>query len=560
MSKLPLKKWEILNEDITRPIIEVLLENRNLSPGHLEEFRLSEKLYDPYLLEDMDKAVERIKKAIREREKITIFGDYDVDGVVSTTLMLKFFKKLDVPVEYIIPSRQDDGYGLKPAGIEKAKELGTQLLITVDNGITSGEAVEKANAAGIDVVIFDHHIQEGELPPAVAVVNPNRRDSSYPFKGLCGAGVVYKFFHAIGPALFNEESFKHFMLMHLDLVALATIADVVPLKDENYSLVKFGLKSLNQTLRPGIVELKRVSGLLGKEITTTAVGYYMAPRLNVAGRLREADIALNLLITETREEASKLADQLNSLNSERQRLQENYIEQAINIVESSGIKDNLAYIINGENWDPGLIGIVSGRLKDKYNRPVIAFSRDNDGNYVGSGRSTDSFHLTDALSHFSEMFVTYGGHHKAAGLTLSEENFRTFTDLFVSFANSKISESELMSTLRIDSVIAAEQLNTSLVRLINDIGPFGEENPEPVLLLENARMKEIFLLSQGKHIKMIVRSANRDLECVWWRSGDLKNSISFDEYFDIAFKLSINLWKGSENLQLVVEDLKPSKT
>ena len=409
------------------------------------------------------------------------------------------------------------------------------------------------------MVIFDHHIQEGELPAAVAVVDPNRKDSSYPFKGLCGAGVVYKLFHAIGPALFNEESFKHFMLMHLDLVALATIADVVPLKDENYSLVKFGLKSLNQTLRPGIVELKRVSGLLGKEITTTAVGYYMAPRLNVAGRLREADIALKLLISETRDEASNLANQLNSLNTERQKLQENYIEQAISIVESSGIKENLAYIISGENWDPGLIGIVSGRLKDKYNRPVIAFSRDNDGNYVGSGRSTDSFHLTDALSRFSEMFVTYGGHHKAAGLTLAEENFTTFTDLFVAFANSKMSESELMSTLRIDSVVAAEQLNTSLVRLINDIGPFGEENPEPVLLLQKARMKEIFMLSQGKHIKMIVRSANRDLECVWWRGGDLKNSISFDDYFDIAFKPSINLWKGSENLQLVVEDLKPSE-
>jgi len=397
-----------------------------------------------------------------------------------------------------------------------------------------------------------------QVPAAVAVVNPSRKDSLYPFKGLCGAGVVYKFFHAIGPGLFNEENFRHFMLMHLDLVALATIADVVPLKDENYSLVKFGLKSLNQTLRPGIVELKRVCGLIGKEITTTAVGFYMAPRLNVAGRLRDADIALKLLISETRDEASELANLLNSLNTERQKLQESYINQAIEIVENSGIKDNLAYIISGENWDPGLIGIVSGRLKDKYNRPVIAFSKDSDGNFVGSGRSTDSFHITEALSRFSEMYVTYGGHHKAAGLTLSEQNFAAFTDLFISYANSSISESELQVTLRVDSVIAAEQLNTSLVRLISDIGPFGEENPEPVLLLRNVRMKEIFTLSQGKHMKMIVQSGNRDLECVWWRSGDLKNSISFNDYFDIAFKPAINLWKGSENLQLVVEDLKLS--
>ena len=560
MTKLPLMNWTILNEDPEKPIIDVLLSNRGLTQEHLEEFKLSERLHDPFLLKDMDKAVKRILTAIKQREKITIFGDYDVDGVVSTTLMMKLFRKLDVPVDYLIPSRQEDGYGLKPAGIEKVHELNTRLLITVDNGITSNEAVDKANELGIDVIIFDHHIQEGDLPAAAAIVNPNRRDCPYPFKGLCGAGVVYKFFHAICPTLFDESGFRHFMLMHLDLVALATIADVVPLKDENYSLVKFGLKSLNQTLRPGIVELKRVCGLIGKEINTVAVGFYMAPRLNAAGRLREAEIALKLLISETRDEAAELANMLNSLNSERQKIQEDYINQAVDIVENSGIKENLAYIIKGETWDPGLIGIVSGRLKDRYNRPVIAFSRDSDGNYVGSGRSTDSFHITEALSRFSDMYVTYGGHHKAAGLTLSEQNLSTFTELFTSFANSVLSENQLTLTLQIDSVISVEQLNTSLVRLIAEIGPYGEENPEPTLLLKKAKMKEIFSLSQGKHIKMVVQCGNRDLECVWWRRGELKNIISFNSYYDIVFKPAINLWRGTENLQLVVEDLRPALT
>ncbi len=558
MSILPLADWELLNSDPNTPIIDVLLKNRGLSRDHLEEFKLSERLHDPFLLTDMDKAIERIHKAIREKEVITIFGDYDVDGVVSTTLMVKFFKKLNVSVNYILPNRQKDGYGLKVGGIEKAKERKTRLLITVDNGITSVEAVELANKSGIDVIIFDHHLQEGTLPDALAVVNPNRKDCSYPFKGLCGAGVVYKFFHAIGPSLLSEDDFKHFMLMHLDLVALATIADVVPLIDENYFLVKLGLKSLNQTLRPGIVELKRVSGLIGKEINTTSVGFYMAPRLNVAGRLREADIAAQLLLSETREEAAEIANRLNSLNKERQQLQEDYIQQAIIIVEETGIKDDFAYIVRADNWDTGLIGIVSGRLKDMYNRPVIAFSKDGDGNYVGSGRSTDSFHMTEALSRFSDLYVTYGGHHKAAGLTIKEENFNEFIDLFTNYANSTITEQHLRSKLVIDSVIQAEQLNSSLVKLIGEIGPFGEENPEPVLLLKKARIQDMFSLSQGKHIKIIVQIGNRDFECVWWRRGDLKNTITFNQEFDIAFTPAINLWKGKENLQLVVEDMRPA--
>jgi single-stranded-DNA-specific exonuclease len=558
MVNLPLTDWEILNTDTSIPIIDVLLKNRGLTKVQLEDFKLSERLHDPFLLTDMKEAVERIKKAIEKKETITVFGDYDVDGVVSTTLMIKFFNKVNISANFVLPSRQDDGYGLKISGVEKAKELKTDLLITVDNGITSVEAVEFANELGIDVIIFDHHIQEGDLPNAYAVVNPNRKDSSYPFSGLCGAGVVYKFFHAIAPAVFSEDEFRHFMLMHLDLVALATIADVVPLRDENYFLVKVGLKSLNQTLRPGIVELKRVAGLIGKEITPISVGFYLAPRLNVAGRLRDAEIAARLLLSETREEAAQIANRLNSLNKERQQMQESYIHEAIRMVDQEGIRENAAYIVKAEAWDPGLIGIVSGRLKDIYNRPVIALSKDNSGNYVGSGRSTDSFHLTNALSQFSDLYITYGGHHKAAGLTIAEENVDSFIQKFTAYANSTLSEKSLRSKLVIDSVIIPEQLNNSMVRLISEIGPFGEENPEPLLLLQNARIKEMFSLSQGKHIKIVVQIGSRDFECVWWRRGDLKDVITFNQVYDIAFKPSLNPWNGRENLQLVVEDMRPA--
>lgn len=306
------------------------------------------------------------------------------------------------------------------------------------------------------------------------------------------------------------------------------------------------------------MELKRVAGLIGKEVTTTSVGFYMAPRLNVAGRLRNAEIATKLLLSETREEAAEIANRLNSLNKERQKLQEEYIQQAIALVEETGILDHSAYIVKSDNWDTGLIGIVSGRLKDLYNRPVIAFSKDNDGNYVGSGRSTDSFHMTEALSRFSELYVTYGGHHKAAGLTITEENMDKFIELFTKFASTSLTDQPLRSKLIIDSIIQSEQLNNSLVQLISEIGPFGEKNPEPLLLLKKARIKDMFSLSQGKHIKIVVQIGNRDFECVWWRRGDLKNAITFNQRVDIVFKPSINLWNGKQNLQLVIEDMRPA--
>ena len=559
MSILPLKNWEILNNDPNQTIIDILLSNRGLSKNHMDEFKLSDRLHDPYLLKDMDRAVDRILKAINNRESITIFGDYDVDGVVSTTLMVKLFQKINCPVKYILPNRQIDGYGLKANGIKKAEEYKTQLLITVDNGITSLEAVEAANAIGMDVVILDHHGQEGDLPEAVAVVNPNRKDCLYPFKGLCGAGVVYKLFHALGEKLFNEDDFKNFMLMHLDLVAMATIADVVPLKDENYALVKYGLKSLTQTLRPGIIELKRISGLISKEITPTSVGFYLAPRINAAGRLKSADLAVDLLLSDSREKAFELAGMLNNLNSQRRKMQESYINQALNLLEEDEMKNNSAYLVTGEDWEPGLIGIVSGRLKEKFNRPVIAFTRDNDGNYVGSARSTESFHITEALSNFRHLYEAYGGHKKAAGLTISEKNLPEFIKEFTAYANSTLKEEDLKSNLIIDTVIQPEQLNKSLVKIIQEIGPYGEGNPEPVLVLNKARLRDIFPLSQGRHIKLMFQAGGRDFECVWWGRGELRNEVAFDHHYDIVFKPTLNLWNGNENLQLVIEDMRESE-
>ncbi len=555
---LPLKKWNILNEDHTQPLVQVLIKNRGLAENHLEKFRLSERLHDPHLLKDMDVAVERILRAVNAGEKIAVFGDYDVDGVTSTAMMIKFFEKIQYPVSFYLPHREKDGYGLRPPSVQQALDDKTDLLITVDNGITSNDAVDLANENGMDVIITDHHVKEGELPGALAVVNPNRKDSKYPFRGICGAGVVYKLFHALGQKLFAEDDWKSFMITQLDLLTIATIADVVPLIDENYAIVKFGLQSLTRTKRPGLVELKRISGVLGKSISPMMVGYYLGPRLNAAGRLESAELALRLLLSRSLEEAAPLAKALDKLNQQRQKTQEKCLKKAEKDIDDNNQLENRVLIVFDENWEPGLIGLISGRLKERYYRPALAFTRDADGNYVGSGRSIESFNITEALTKFNKMFLNYGGHKKAAGVTVAAEYFTEFIREFTGFANTVISDNDLTPDLTIDSVIAADQLNKSTVELIEAMGPFGEGNPDPVLMLRGAWLKDVILMSNGLHLKLLFELSGNVFEAVWWRQGEQSRFVRLGADYDIAFKPGINTWNGREKLQLVIEDIRPS--
>lgn len=294
------KKWKILSRDASQSIIDIILKNRNLPPNHMDPFRLSERMHDPYLLPDMKKGVERILKAIKNEERILIFGDYDVDGITSTAIMVYFFRKINYPVEFMLPHREKDGYGLRPTSIEEISKKNIQLVITVDNGISSLEAIVLAKQKNIDVLVTDHHLQEAELPAAVAVINPNRTDSEYPFKTICGAAVAFKLIYALAQKLMPEADYKDFLMNQLDLVAIGTIADVMPLRDENYALVKFGLKVLSATHKPGLIELKKISGVKEKKVTPVTVGFFLGPRLNAAGRLESAETALKLLISPSR--------------------------------------------------------------------------------------------------------------------------------------------------------------------------------------------------------------------------------------------------------------------
>jgi single-stranded-DNA-specific exonuclease len=552
---LPQKLWHINNFDTSLSLVEVILKNRHLEAGHLEPFRLSERMHDPYLLPDMESGVKRILDAIENNEKIVIFGDYDVDGVTSTALMLYFFKAINYPVQYIVPHRERDGYGLKPGGVDKANALAAKLIITVDNGISANEAIAYANSLGIDTVVTDHHLQEGDLPPAVAVINPNRTDSSYPYKTICGVTVAFKVVHALGMKLMHEEAYKSFLLSHLDLVAIGTIADVMPLRDENFALVKFGLKVLANTKKPGLIELKNVSGVKTNAITPITVGYFLAPRLNAAGRMDDAALSVDLLVEENKSRAKSLAFELDGLNRERQILQNNYLDKALESLENNDFEDLKVIIVENDEWQSGLIGLVSGKLKEQYCRPALAFTKDIDGNFVGSARSIEAFHVTEALTEFNHYFLTYGGHHKAAGLTIPAENFSIFKKEFTAYVNDKLAGQELIPELEIDTVVDIDQINENVATQIQEIGPFGETNPEPVLVLQNGVIHDMRLMSDGKHLKFYIKKGNRIFECLWWGGGAYKDVLRLESNCDIAFRMNINVFRGTPRLQLTIEDI-----
>jgi len=552
---LPQKLWHINNFDTSLSIIDIILRNRQLEADHLEPFRLSERMHSPYLLPDMEKGVKRILRAIENNEKIVIFGDYDVDGVTSTALMLYFFRAINYPVQFIVPHRERDGYGLKPTGVDKANALAARLIITVDNGISANDAIAYANSLGIDTVVTDHHLQEGDLPPAEAIINPNRTDSQYPFKSICGVTVAFKVVHALGMQLMQEDAYKSFLLSHLDLVAIGIIADVMPLRDENYALVKFGLKVLANTKKPGLIELKNVSGVKTNSITPITVGYFLAPRLNAAGRMDDASLSVDLLVEENKSRAKTLALELDGLNRERQILQNNYLDKALESLENNNFDKTKVIIVENDEWQSGLIGLVSGKLKEQYCRPALAFTRDMDGNFVGSARSIEAFHVTEALTEFNHYFINYGGHHKAAGLTIPAEHFSSFKKEFTDYVNAKLKGQELIPELEIDTVVDIDQINENVAVKIQEIGPFGETNPEPVLVLQNGIIHDMRLMSAGKHLKFYIKKGNRIFECLWWGGGIFKDTVRMGSNCDIAFKMTMNVFRGTPRLQLTIDDI-----
>lgn len=493
-----------------------------------------EELSDPMLLTDMDKACARILEAIDKEQTIVVYGDYDVDGVTATALLYQHLKGMGASVKCMLPSREGDGYGLSKNAIQSIHDKGCQLIVTVDNGISALEEAEFAASLGVDLIVTDHHLPHDALPKAVAVVDPRRADDHSPFKGLCGAGVAFKLCAALDGCPPEE------MLDYCgDLAAVGTVADVMPLTGENRTLVKAGLKLLQQTDRPGISALLEEVGLEGKPITAENVSYAIAPRINAAGRMDNAVTALQLVLCEDEERAAELAHKLNEINVARQETEQEIVKAAQEQLDAEpAILEDRVILIWGRDWHPGVIGIVASRLVEKTGRPVIVVSVDEHGGGKGSGRSVQGFNLHECIASCEDILLRFGGHAMAAGLSVREENLPELRRRLNEWAAR---ECAVLFTppLECDLSIHLDRITVESVRRLEQLAPYGAENPTPVFVLEKAVIDGIFSVSEGKHCRLRLRQGNASIYAVWFGMPPEQLPYTMGDVVDAAVNLSV---------------------
>jgi single-stranded-DNA-specific exonuclease len=502
--------------------------------------------HDPFLLGDMQVACERIRSAVAAGKKICVHGDYDVDGIAATTLAVLLLRELGADVDWHLPSRFDEGYGVSADTIARLAEEGCGLVITVDCGITAVAEVAEARARGLEVIVTDHHRPGETLPDCLIVAT---RPSEYPFPELCGTGVVYK----LGQALFGVDS--DIPKRHLDLVALATIADVVPLVDENRSVATAGLRALARTQKVGLRALMRAAGVDPATVDAGAVGFRLAPRINAAGRLGHPRAALQLLLTDDEDDARRLASDLEDLNRDRQAIEGRIVREAIAQVESWPEEDRQrrAYVVAGADWHEGVIGIVASRLVERFNRPVVLIAG-TEGDWKGSGRSIASFDLHGGLAACSHLLGRWGGHRAAAGLSIKPENIPAFAEAFAAHAAELLLDEDLQPATHIDGIVPRDtpltlELCTELARL----APFGLGNPNVTLLAPGCKLGELATVGDGKHLRFRVRRDGFDAgSAIAFGFGKSLDSYRSEGEYDVAFRLQENRWNGTVSPQLVV--------
>jgi len=502
--------------------------------------------HDPFLLGDMEAACAQIRAAVEQGRRICVHGDYDVDGIAATTLAVLLLRELGADVVWHLPSRFDEGYGVRSETLARLADEGCGLVLTVDCGITAAAEVAEAKERGLDVVVTDHH-RPGETLPDCPIVAT--RPSAYPFPELCGTGVVYK----LGQALFGVDS--EIPRRHLDLVALATIADVVPLVDENRSLAIAGLRALARTAKPGLRALMQSAGVDPATVDAGSVGFRLAPRLNAAGRLGHPREALELLLTEDEAEARRLADSLEELNRERQAVEGRILREAVAQVEAwpPEKRARRAYAVAGADWHEGVIGIVASRLVERYHRPVVLIAG-TEGDWKGSGRSIPTFDLHGALGSCAGLLRRWGGHRAAAGLSIAKENVDAFADAFAEQAATVLGEEDLEPMTSIDAVVArGADLSLELCGELRRLAPFGLGNPAPTLLAPGCGLAELATVGDGKHLRFRVRRDGRDAgSAIAFGQGSRLEVLRPDAFYDVAFRLEENHWNGTVAPQLVV--------
>ncbi len=548
---------ETLEHDLNiSKILATLLANRGHTELDLANRFLNAKpdqIHAPHLLKDIEPAVTRIVAAIKGKQKICIYGDYDVDGAVSTSLFIWFFREINFPIEFYIPNRVTEGYSLNVEALKKLKARGVDLVITVDNGIMALKEVLAAREMGLDIVVTDHHQVGDTLPEAVAVVNPQRKDCTYPFKGICGAGVVFKILIALRQRLRDDGFFadkpEPNLKNHLDLLAIATVCDMVPLKDENRYFVQEGLLQLSKTKKPGIKALMNVSGVKGVP-TATDLGFRLGPRINACGRLEDASIGVKLLTSENFNEALDAAQVLNNLNQERRDIETEINDAArAKVLTQVDLNHELGLVLFDESWHEGVVGIVASRVVEQFKRPVFVMTRAENGMIKGSGRSINGVSLIAALRECAPLLFKYGGHEAAAGATLEASNLESFRQMFDVAIKKQITLKDLNQTLWVDQVLNTNDITFDLAHDIARLEPFGMANAKPVFVAQNLTVTDKRIVGM-KHLKLNLDAGGRRIDAIAFGKANLLDQISGET--GLIFGLEINEYNNQQKLQLMV--------
>lgn len=543
---------------ITDTVARILINRGITTVEDVHEFLSPslDQLHDPMLMPDMEAGVERTAKAIANKEKILIHGDYDVDGVTSTALLVRSLSKLGAEVTPKVPHRMRDGYDIKPATIDEAHKAGVKLIITADCGVTAIEAAKRAKALGIDLIITDHHEQGETLPDAVAVINPRRHDSKYPFPFLAGVGVALKFAQALVRRIGYDD--KKFVERYLDLTALGTVADVMPLLGENRVITKFGLDSIATSKKIGIRSILDSTGLLEKPMSTHGISFVLAPRINAVGRLGDASLALQLLLTSDRSEADQIVGTLEKLNLERQQEQARIFEEAKALLDGKDIEATRAIVLSSSGWNSGIVGIVASKVVEQYGRPTILLCVDEAGCMAsGSARSIEVFNMIEALDECREMLERAGGHAMAAGLSLKVDMLELFETKLNEVACGLISAEDLIPKITVDGKIDASEVTWELLNQISLLEPFGHANPEPIFVSSELKVVESRKVgAEGTHLKMRVQSNGHQIDCIAFGHGDKHSIAQLGLNIDLCYNIRSNSYNGNSIVQLTVKDIK----
>lgn len=510
--------------------------------------------HDPFLLPDMEKCVDRLHEAICQQERVCFYGDYDVDGISATSLHLSFFGKIGTRAEVYIPHRQEEGYGLNEAAIRKLADRNVKVLVTSDCGTTSHKEIALARFLGVDVIVTDHHQLQEEIPEPYAFLNPYRSDSSYPFQGLCSGGLAYK----VAKAYFMKyPTFETFPEEQLDLVALSSIADVVPLRDENRLFVREGLRRITKGTRSGIRALKQILGITGP-CSASTIGFRLAPVINAAGRLAHADLGVRLLTNESDVEALVIAKKLEQLNCARREIEQDIFEEVQAIVNED--KDSPVIVVGKRGWHMGVVGIVASRLVERFHRPAIVVAFNEDGLGKGSARSVPGYNVYEALAQCQEYLVGFGGHPFAAGVTVTSTEFPNFQAKMYETVYMNISEESKVPVLDIDAEVSLSELSHQLLRELEQLNPFGMGNPEPLLSSIGVRVLQKRIVGDN-HLKLVIRqNGSVPIECIGFRMGEWFDKLGEGRVLlDMAFTPEINRWNGYDRIQLRMRDLRISQ-